>query len=459
MSLLSPSKTELTAPQLNVLSPNKSSLLENKTPGGTLLTVPTAPTPPSSPGSSTGSLLLSPSSVKSDLQSGLASPAAATLIVNTPPAQIPEATKSASLLANISGASTPPGGMSSNIPVRNTPLTFSDASGDLAQQDLEVELANLGFLPMDKIIVLEGNEWMVKYIKALVAGVFILIEMDLPGKIEVSEDAYQLVRAGLNEETIPYSVRVGALDCAGLDVCGMAFTCDNNGLCIVNREGTGNPSVGNFSLLSMAGSSGKYDQKVGLLKSSDSSHAMAHTMAVVKYSDIKANPKAVARSAKESGVRIINSMYSVSESKLESVRESMKKAVENVAKLSSAVSGLNVKFDAFLTAKIMAYTKLMESISMLDDFYMRYSMMMMENGSLSPVDKQNYRSLLRNLYLKMKYLLNVIKLCNKAHELRDPLNEIGMMEQVFTRVTSLQSKLDSYVLDLDVMTSRFNSVE
>lgn len=430
MSLLSSAKGDLSAPQLSVLSPSK-----------------------------TGSLL-SQASVKSDLQSGLASPASSQLIASVPPTQVPLVTKEASLLANASGASTPSPSLpmappnSPMTPMQpmsqgpSTKLTFSDASGDLARQDIEVDLANLGFLPMDKILIMEGGELTVKYIKALVAGVFILIDMDLPGQLDVASNAKLMIENG-KAEKIPYSVRVGTLDCVGLDVCGMAFKCEDNGVCMVTRKEDGTPSVVNFQLRCMNDESG-----VNRCTGTVDDH---HTMPIVKYSDVKANPRAVARSAKESGIRIINSMYAVSESKVEGVKEAMKAAVENVGKLAMAVNGLDSKFQGFLTAKIMAYTRIMDSITMLDDFYIRYSML--DACMMTPEVKANYRSLLRNLYLKMKHLLRIIRLCNDVHELRTPLNEIAMMEQAMSRVTMLQGKLDRYVLELDTMTSKFNIQE
>jgi len=104
----------------------------------------------------------------------------------------------------------------------------------LDRPDVEVILSSNGYKLVDKVLTTDRGVYVCEYLKAINSrGQPVYIEADSDSYLKTSgnENALNLLS---DQSNIPHSVKNGSLECAGTDVCGVVFECQD-GVCVVKR--------------------------------------------------------------------------------------------------------------------------------------------------------------------------------------------------------------------------------
>jgi len=116
------------------------------------------------------------------------------------------------------------------------PLTLQNFMGRVDDTRAEEELMKHGYAIVDKVFTKDDSGKVVcEYIKArTVRGQLVFVEMDSGGCVAYRKDDLTAVRTK-DAIKVPHSAKIGALECADLSVCGVAFEC-NDGICTLVRK-------------------------------------------------------------------------------------------------------------------------------------------------------------------------------------------------------------------------------
>ena len=116
------------------------------------------------------------------------------------------------------------------------PLTLKNFMGRVSDTRAEEELMKHGYAIVDKVFTRDPQGNVVcEYIKACtVRGQFVFVEMDSGGCVAYRKDDLTAVRMK-DAIKVPHSAKMGALECADLNVCGVAFEC-KDGICTLVRN-------------------------------------------------------------------------------------------------------------------------------------------------------------------------------------------------------------------------------
>lgn len=173
---------------------------------------------------------------------------------------------------------------------------------------VESELTNLGYDPVDRIVTeyddpsanTQTKQPMANYIKVVNRrGQIVYIYLDVDGHVCISPDE-EILAETTNASLIPHSLKAGAFQSAGLEVCGVAFECIN-GLCTLIRDDQSmEPLEQNFILKPEENDEDEPSILIG---------ASPVAYPIVKLSDVLANPKAVEQYTDQATRRIQNASY------------------------------------------------------------------------------------------------------------------------------------------------------
>lgn len=116
------------------------------------------------------------------------------------------------------------------------PLSLKNFMGRVNDTRAEEELMKHGYAIVDKVFTRDDSGKVVcEYIKArTVRGQLVFVEMDSGGCVAYRKDDLTAVRRK-DAIKVPHSAKMGALECADLDVCGVAFEC-KDGICTLVRK-------------------------------------------------------------------------------------------------------------------------------------------------------------------------------------------------------------------------------
>lgn len=116
------------------------------------------------------------------------------------------------------------------------PLSLQNFMGQVDDTRAEEELLKHGYAIVDKVFTRDGSGKVVcEYIKArTVRGQLVFVEMDSGGCVAYRKDDLTAVRTK-DAIKVPHSAKMGALECADLNVCGVAFECEG-GICTLVRK-------------------------------------------------------------------------------------------------------------------------------------------------------------------------------------------------------------------------------
>jgi len=158
---------------------------------------------------------------------------------------------------------------------------------------VEVTLLESGYVPTDKVITKDDNGLLVcQYIKAVdKSGRSVFVDMDCEGFVSVDPKSMSMSKVS-SASAVPYSIKMGAYDCAASGVCGVAFEYDGE-VCALKRSTNDlSPTETVFASLN------KGDENYGALPNYPIPYP------IVSLNEIKSNPYQVKCSIKDSHDRM-----------------------------------------------------------------------------------------------------------------------------------------------------------
>jgi uncharacterized coiled-coil DUF342 family protein len=198
---------------------------------------------------------------------------------------------------------------------------------------------------------------------------------------------------------------MGALDCAGLDVCGVAFEC-NDSVCTLSRDVVDQtPKETTFVF------SEKHVERAAIMDED------LVAVPIVKMSEIRANPELTLRNTDTATRRIRNASYKNVMAQLDSMKDSLKT--------------LNESVESFDEVKNDVTNRLAKSLSTLENYNRNF----MAKPIQSEEDRNTYRKLLYNLRRRnelfvtfLQYVRRVaeeiVKFAQNADEVKAITNEL-----------------------------------
>jgi hypothetical protein len=175
----------------------------------------------------------------------------------------------------------------------DTLLPFDMNREELMEKPVEAILLESGYVPTDKVITKDDNGLLVcQYLKAVDrSGRTVFVDMDCEGFVSVDPSNMTMVKAS-DASVVPYSIKMGAYDCAASDVCGVAFECDGE-VCTLKRS-----DKDLFPSETVFASARKNGFGYGMMPDYPIPYP------IVTLSDIKAKPQEVSSSIRESHDRM-----------------------------------------------------------------------------------------------------------------------------------------------------------
>lgn len=261
-------------------------------------------------------------------------------------------------------------------------------------------LTNYDYIPLTTIIINDNkNNFKNKYVKAINKmgqKVYILIDNDNKNL------NYDLILMETNNgNTIPFSLKNGSLNLAGMDVSGIMFECDKNGLCLLENvvnENNENMSTleSNYKLVE--------DNKKSSIIENDGGYL---NYPVVKLSEIKINNNLVIESSNNVTKKLRNISYKNNLEELYNMYDS----IENLQKTQNQLFNI-IKNNS---------KNLKETIETLEDWNRYY----IENPPETEIDIKKNNNIIHNLRIRNDYINYIICGMNQISEYIPKINEIN----------------------------------
>lgn len=229
-----------------------------------------------------------------------------------------------------------PGKRRTEVEINNPASMVKNYHVLIAKSNLENELMNLGYTPLSKIVVNSNGEKRVQFIKAInKKGQKIFILVDVDGFAAAKANEVTLLEVN-KTSIIPYSVKTGAYNCANKDVCGVAFECGSDAVCVLSREPTDlMPKESNFVFVDR-----KTDEAV---------ETNVMTYPVVRLSEIRADPEIILKNTDIVIRRLRNNTYVTLLEELTVTRQAINKLNEAFLRFNSTRESNAAKLNATLT--------------------------------------------------------------------------------------------------------------
>lgn len=246
-------------------------------------------------------------------------------------------------------------------------LKVTNYSSQIENTSLEVELLQRGYVAKGYIVTDT-----VEYIKAIdINGhtVYIMLDVDDASKtITIPVNTQPMSSSYEDVSYIPQSTVLSALDCAQLDVCSVAFDCQD-GVCVAGRDprGSANPKVVTFKV--------RTEGNLGLGRVTSSSLSYP----VIRLSDIRTAP---AKTLHNSAV-VLSRLRSA---KYDTLLSMLSEALVTNGAVTHELNTLNHSQAALAI-------KMRESIATLD----KYNLTFLTNPALMAARKDDFRAVQRSL--------------------------------------------------------------
>ena len=281
-----------------------------------------------------------------------------------------------------------------------TPLTFEIEGKETPEEGIEHQLARLGYIVTAKILINGSDSGTdhrserpvgteARFLEAInPRGQKVFIELDTEGFVAISPSDLTLIE-GKHATVIPYSVKVGALECAQMNICGVAFVCAN-GLCTLQREmavGSG-PNIYETNFI--------YTERVAIKDGTAKLGDRITPYPIVRLSEIVDSPEEMVRSVDTVTKRIRDTAYAGCKSDL--------------MKTDDAITNLRKNFLAFKDAQEVASKRLTTSFEELEKVYKQYEAYPPKTDE----DIQNYRLLISNMKKRHELAVDLQYMCQQV---------------------------------------------
>lgn len=280
----------------------------------------------------------------------------------------------------------------------NQQFEVRDYQGIISNASLENELLKIGYAPISKIVIRtdEGDK-RTQYIKAInKMGQTVFILIDVNGYTTARPSDLTLIEAH-NASIVPYSLKTGAYNCAGKDVCGVAFECGSDAVCVLARAPDDlTPKEANFVFL---------EKQIPSVASLETEGTIT-TYPVIRLSEIRANPILVLQNTDIVTRRLRNSGYTA--------------LLQELAVTQQSINKLNEAFVRFNRIREDVAGKLNTTLTQLEQWNTVY----MQHPPITDDGKDKYRSLQYNLTLRNENIAVLLRLMKKVADLHKGINSI-----------------------------------
>lgn len=282
--------------------------------------------------------------------------------------------------------------------IMNQDFIIRDYQGLIANSSLERELLDAGYAPLSKIVIrTDSGDKRVQYIKAInKKGQKLFILIDGNGYTSARATDLTLIEAH-NASIVPYSVKTGAYNCAGKDVCGVAFECGSDAVCVLSRGSQDlTPKESNFVFVEQSVQAAATLEIEGTIMS----------YPVVRLSEIRANPQLVLANTDTVTRRLRNTAYAA--------------GLQELAMTQQAIDRLNISFAEFNKMREDAAIKLNRTLTQLEQWNDIY----MANPPATDDAKDRYRKLQFNLSQRNDGISTLLRSMKKASDARIDIDNI-----------------------------------
>lgn len=293
----------------------------------------------------------------------------------------------------------------------NKEFEVRDYQGIISNASIENELLNAGYAPLSKIVIRTDNgDKRTQYIKALnKKGQKVFILLDVNGYTTARSTDLTLIEAH-SANIVPYSLKTGAYECAGKDVCGVAFECGSDAVCVLARGSNDlTPKEANFVFVEQRAPAAATIESEGSIMS----------YPVIRLSEIRANPDLVLSNTDMVTRRLRNNAY-VSE-------------LQEIAYAQKSLNNLNAAFVRFEAVRQNSGNKLNQTLTQLEQWNNVY----MANPPTTDAAKDRYRRLQYNLAQRNEGIANLLRYMKKVADKR---LEIDAITKEINDITDLAEK-------------------
>jgi hypothetical protein len=273
--------------------------------------------------------------------------------------------------------------------IMNQDFEIRDYQGIIANSSLENELLNAGYAPLSKIVIRSDNgDKRTQYIKAInKKGQKVFILIDVNGYTTARSTDLTLIEAH-SASIVPYSLKTGAYNCAGKDVCGVAFECGSDAVCVLSRGPKDlTPKESTFVFVEQHA-----PEAAGLIESEGS----IMTYPVIRLSEIRANPVLVLANTDVVTRRLRNTAYA--------------SELQELSVTQQSISKLNDAFIRFNRIRENAAVKLNKTLTQLEQWNDIY----MQNPPTTDDAKDRYRQLQYNLAQRNEGISTLLRSMKKV---------------------------------------------
>jgi ribosomal protein S17E len=268
---------------------------------------------------------------------------------------------------------------------------------------IDEELKNLNLIPLEKVVLNDQQQPSVKYIKVItVNGIPILLDLDIEALIAVNSEDFN-VEEMQDKFNIPMK-EILDINKIGMELEGLAFECID-GICTFTRDENLNPISKTLKLKKNDNTQCLSSSKC--LKKLDSDGFEVYP--IVKYSDIKTNPKLAIDNVEIQSKKLRNELFTRSN--------------QVIQQTQSSINKLNQSYTTAIKLVPEKAKQLSNTITKLQKFAADY-----QKQGINEKNMSKYTAVLKNIQERnslVSELISIIsKLANVSSTLKNATIEI-----------------------------------
>ncbi len=283
----------------------------------------------------------------------------------------------------------------------NEDFEIKDYQGIIAKSALENELLHSGYAPLSKIVIKDDhNHKKTQYIKALnKKGQKVFILVDVTGYTTARNTDLTLLES-TKAQIVPYSLKTGAYNCAGNEVCGIAFECGSDSVCVLSRHGNDlTPKEANFVFMEQKDNkSNTIEGNIPTGRLEQNGQIM--TYPIVRLSEIRANPEIVLANTDLVTRRLRNTTYRM--------------LLDESAEICRSIDNLNESFKRFDILRENDACRLNRTLNQLDEWNDIY----IAHPPTTDETKENYHKLQFNLAQRNEGMETLLRSMRKITDMK-----------------------------------------
>lgn len=281
----------------------------------------------------------------------------------------------------------------------NKNFKVKDFSKIIKTSSIDSELISHGYNILNKIIIDNNGQKQTLYIKCINEfGQKVFVYIDSDGYTTSKANDFTLKQTSTSN-FIPHSLRIGAYNCANNQVCGVAFLCPQNSVCVIKRDKDDiEPIENNFVF--------KTEETEGDKIASTEIDGIITAYPVVRLSEIKTNNLQVLKNTDLVTRRLRNSIH--------------KSLIIDIENTRSSLNDLDAEFERFIENKQLIEQKLPQVLENLNSWNLSY----IKNPPTKDSEREKFEHIKNNLAIKNENAETLFNLLQKIASLKIDIDKI-----------------------------------